>query len=660
MEPLPGRLTQRLGVWEREGVSGVVKDWLERGFPLPGIERVTSRMCQQRWRRMWHLKWAVTEDLDLELHRLQEIGVIRRCWERTLYMSPIFGVPKPDGRVRLIFNLRALNRWLDRPPRFRCEDLTTLKDLIRKEDWMAKVDLSDAYLHLPIRAEHQQYLAFWWRQEVWCYNSLPFGLAWAPWTFTKLMREVENRLHREGLRVICYLDDALILAQSREDATKALNRLKEALQDRGFLVNTRKSSVEVSQTVIFLGLEINSVEMSVRVPSEKWSKLREELLTLPERPRLSLRQWAAIIGKLQALSPATAGVMARLRPLLRTMRSGSFRLRSWDSQIGALVSAQELKELVDALCQWNGKALCDRPADFYITTDAAEEGWGAWLGPAADASRAISQCHGRWSAEERAQSNNFRELLALWYGCQALGSGVPQQGALCLQTDNTAAFFYVQGQGGSVPSLSRIAEDIWKWALDRKILLSARWIPGQTNELADEMSRVFVDRTDWSLNPRWFAMAVERWGVPDIDLFASQRNRQVPRFFSAEPQPESEGVDAFRQDWARFRLVWANPPWSYIPKVIRQMEESRVKVILVAPLWIGAKWFPQLLDHAEDMLILPMDPDVLLPAHDGIAVPTRQYPWRILLALLSPRISRARALVLRRQISAWIGGQSPP
>ena len=48
----------------------------------------------------------------------------------------------------------ALNRHL-RYEHFKVEGLHTVRDLLRRRDYMAKVDLSDYFFHLPIKPEER-------------------------------------------------------------------------------------------------------------------------------------------------------------------------------------------------------------------------------------------------------------------------------------------------------------------------------------------------------------------------------------------------------------------------------------------------------------------------------------------------------------------------
>ena len=58
-------------------------------------------------------------------------------------------------------------------------------------EWVASIDLLDAYLHIPIHPHSRKYLRFCHRSQVFQFTSLPFGLATAPQIFTMIVKEVK-------------------------------------------------------------------------------------------------------------------------------------------------------------------------------------------------------------------------------------------------------------------------------------------------------------------------------------------------------------------------------------------------------------------------------------------------------------------------------------
>jgi hypothetical protein len=53
-------------------------------------------------------------------------------------------IPKKSGGFRHIVNLKSLNKFI-RYEHFKMENLETARFLLRKGDWMAKLDLKDAF-----------------------------------------------------------------------------------------------------------------------------------------------------------------------------------------------------------------------------------------------------------------------------------------------------------------------------------------------------------------------------------------------------------------------------------------------------------------------------------------------------------------------------------
>ena len=76
--------------------------------------------------------------------------------------------------------------------RFKMETPESIRASLIPGEWVSSIDLSDAYLHIPIHLNSRKYLRFFHRSQVFQFTSLPFGLATAPQVFTMLP---EGRLH---------------------------------------------------------------------------------------------------------------------------------------------------------------------------------------------------------------------------------------------------------------------------------------------------------------------------------------------------------------------------------------------------------------------------------------------------------------------------------
>ena len=131
--------------------------------------------------------------------------------------SRLFLVPKPHQRWRPVIDLSRLNTFLH-VEKFKMETPESIRTSLIPGEWVSSIDLSQAYLHIPIHPHSRKYLRFCHRSQVFQFTSLPFGLATAPQVFTMIIKEVKLMALSRGLRIHQHLDDWLIRSQSQEEA----------------------------------------------------------------------------------------------------------------------------------------------------------------------------------------------------------------------------------------------------------------------------------------------------------------------------------------------------------------------------------------------------------------------------------------------------------
>ena len=194
----------------------------------------------------------VTEEV-LKLLDKGAINVINPCPDQ--FVSRIFLVPKKDSSFRPVINLKPLNQFMT-TTHFKMESLAMLRNLLRPGDWVASIDLKDAYLSVAIWEEHRKYLQFAWSSKLYEFQCLPFGLC-----ITKLLKPVQSHLLHQGVRLVMHLDNMLVIAQRREELEGQLQQITSLLETLGFVVNQENSQLATSQTIQYLGFLIDSREM---------------------------------------------------------------------------------------------------------------------------------------------------------------------------------------------------------------------------------------------------------------------------------------------------------------------------------------------------------------------------------------------------------------
>lgn len=157
---------------------------------------------------------------DKEVKDLLEKGAIFEVEDNSPgFVSSLFVIPKKSGGYRPIVNLKPLNAYVAYE-HFKMENLETVKNLVRKNDWLAKLDLRDAYLTVPVLPSHQKFLRFSWKGKTFQFVCLAFGLSSAPRIFTKLMKAVVSFLRERGIRLVIYLDDILFFERRKRKFRK--------------------------------------------------------------------------------------------------------------------------------------------------------------------------------------------------------------------------------------------------------------------------------------------------------------------------------------------------------------------------------------------------------------------------------------------------------
>ena len=107
---------------------------------------------------------------------------------------------------------------------------------VSQGDWLASFDLREAYLPVPVHPASRPFLRFLFRDTVYQFRALCFGLSTAPQVFTWVVAPVSAILHSLGIRMRRYLDTWLVQSSSQESLLEVLLTVLRLCHDLGIVV----------------------------------------------------------------------------------------------------------------------------------------------------------------------------------------------------------------------------------------------------------------------------------------------------------------------------------------------------------------------------------------------------------------------------------------
>ncbi len=139
---------------------------------------------------------------------------------------------------------------------FKMLTLRQIVPQISSVDWFVRIDLKDAYFHISILPCHRKFLRFAFGSKAYQYGVLPFCPALSLRTFTKCIDAALAPLRLQGIRILNYIDDWLILAQSHKLAVRHRDDVLAHMKELGLRLNAKKNVLSPLQRTTFLGVTL--------------------------------------------------------------------------------------------------------------------------------------------------------------------------------------------------------------------------------------------------------------------------------------------------------------------------------------------------------------------------------------------------------------------
>ena len=165
---------------------------------------------------------------------------------------------------------------------------------------MSSLENTDFFRMVPVHPADRKLLGTSWNGQTYVDVVLPFRLRSAPKIFTAVADALQYILQEQGIvHILHYLDDFLLLGRSgKADCEKGLHIAMEMCHRLGVPIAEHKTEGS-TQVLTFLGIEVDSERMEVRLPEDKLHCIQEEIKLWTGRKSTTKRELLSLIGQLQ-------------------------------------------------------------------------------------------------------------------------------------------------------------------------------------------------------------------------------------------------------------------------------------------------------------------------------------------------------------------------
>ena len=356
--------------------------------------------------------------------------------------------------------------------------------------WMAKIDLKSAYRHVGVHPSNYPYLGLKYHftgdlEPTYFYDTrLCFGASASVGIFHRLTQSVVRMLQRQGIfSVVCYLDDFLIIANSKNQCQNHMDALLGLLKNLGFTINWKKV-VPPTQCITFLGISINSLDMSLSIPSDKLLDIKNTAIAWQHKTKATKRDLQSLIGKLAW----TAKCIKAIRPTIRSLIDLQAKLKRPSHRTRL---TKQVKSDLQYFCDWcihfNGVVLLpvaqEPQPDTTLFTDASLE--------AAAAYHDKDFLYSAWAADLPLISNSHIYLKEMCAILLAFYRWVHKWRNKCIYvfTDNKATQWSLQKGSSKNPTANNLIREIMWLAATYNVTVCVHFVSSSDNFIADAISR---------------------------------------------------------------------------------------------------------------------------------------------------------------------------
>ena len=492
-----------------------ILDYVSSGVPI-GYTGPRQYREHKNWPSSYQYSKAVTESIIKDVKKGRKAGPFYSPPFEHFVGSPMGAFPKKRsvGKYRIIHDLswppgHSINDYISSEEYglhyISVDDIAALIVQKGPNVMLSKLDLEDAFKHVPVRPEDWELLGSTWFtvnidgnliKQYFVDTVLPFGLRSAPKLFDDFASALQHIMCKRGVTYVNhYLDDFITMDSSYDTCRNNLKVMLETCEDVGFGVNYKK--VEDPTTELeFLGIVLDTKRMEMRISVDRLKEIMSELQSWRHKTWCTKRQLLSIIGKLTFVSK----VVKSGRTFVRRMIELSKHVKHLHHRIRLNTEfRKDVEWWIHYLPRWNGVGMMVAQqwlssVDLCLFTDASNIAIGAYF-------------QGEWFIERFEGENsyvatmsiNWRELYALVKAAATWASKLANKNVL-FYCDNISVVYILQSGTSKVPAKMDLVRSLFFVCANNNIVCSATYINTLENSIADALSRENMEAF-WKVAP---------------------------------------------------------------------------------------------------------------------------------------------------------------
>ncbi|XP_061170276.1 uncharacterized protein LOC133179566 [Saccostrea echinata] len=240
-------------------------------------------------------------------------------------------------------------------------------------------------------------------------------------------------------------------------------------------------------TITFLGLELDTDNMIIRLPEEKLSKIRKEIFNAKCRKKMTLQEIQSLIGLLNfACAVVTPGrtFLRRLIDLTKGFKKPHHKRRiTKDARADLEAWSLFIEHFNGSSFFLDDKLQTSETLQLY--TDASGLGHGGVFGK--------QWFYGEWTTEWTKHHISVKELFPIVVAVHLWGNQMANK-RICFFSDNMAVVYVINKQSAKDQSIMNLLRRLIVQCLKFNILFYAKHVPGVKNILSDKLSRLQIQQ----------------------------------------------------------------------------------------------------------------------------------------------------------------------